>query len=178
VKRMFAERVAEWNRSRGLLEQGFDPQLEIWMLTEEAREFVLAEDKYQKLQEAADFLFVFNGTEAKFYAETFVSYGALETATQGFYCIQDWVSHVHAYHRNVIAELFFPNGSTFGGSTVVDLLEIALDEVIKANERKPKDTVSGKIIKGPDYESPLPQIKARVEERLHGYTQLEEGTLL
>lgn len=146
-------RVFDWNLERDLLDKGFNPALQTRMLTEESNEFYLAyrENNMVGMIDAyCDFIFVLRGAQASLIATDFGDdYNAYKTA------------------------LDIVNGATNQGFMILELLlkavpisNVELEQcfafVIEANEAKPKDTVSGKIVKGPNWKDPKDRIKALV----------------
>lgn len=146
-------RIFDWNLERGLLDKAFNPALQTRMLTEESREFYeayKANDMVGMIDAYCDFIFVLRGAQASLIATDFGDdYGAYKIA------------------------LDIVNGATNQGFMILELLnksvpigpfelEKCLEFVIEANEAKPKDTVSGKIIKGPNWKDPKEKIKALV----------------
>lgn len=143
-------RIFDWNLVRGLLDKAFNPALQTRMLTEESREFYeayKANDMVGMIDAYCDFIFVLRGAQASLIATDFGDdYGAYKIA------------------------LDIVNGATNQGFMMLELLnkavpigpvelEKCLEFVIEANEAKPKDTVSGKIIKGTNWRDPKDRIK-------------------
>lgn len=140
------ERIISWNKSRNGLE--FDPNLEVRLLSEEASEFYLANSYGHKLQEYADFLFVWEGTKAKFNATTYKSHVNFVKASRFFEEVKRWVNSLKTDMHNILL--------TMEPRKAQDDIEFAILAVIKANENKPnKKDKGGKIVKGENYISPL-----------------------
>lgn len=146
-------KIFDWNLERGLLDKAFNPALQTRMLTEESREFYdayKANDMVGMIDAYCDFIFVLRGAQASLIATDFGDdYGAYRTA------------------------LDIVNGATNQGFMMLEILnkavpvgpvelELCLSYVIEANEAKPKDTVSGKIIKGDNWRDPKDKIRALV----------------
>lgn len=149
------KRIYDWNLIRGLLDKAFNPALQTRMLTEESREFheAYAEDDIVGMVDAyCDFVFVLRGAQASLIATDFGDdYNAYRTA------------------------LDIVNGATNQGFMLLEILgkvcpigpadiEECFTYVIDANEAKPRDTKSGKIIKGEDWVDP----KFRIKMLIHG----------
>lgn len=146
-------KIFDWNLERALLDKKFDPALQTKMLTEESNEFYEAykeNDMVGMIDAYCDFIFVLRGAQASLIATNFGDdYGAYKVA------------------------LDIVNGATNQGFMILEILmkavpigPVELDQclefVIEANEAKPKDTVSGKIIKGDKWRDPKEKIKALV----------------
>lgn len=150
-------RIVLWNINRGCLDS-FDPQLEVSMLSEEAREFMLAPTLAERLQEYADMVFVWVGTQAKFYSRKVKGFNSLYQHEWEAIC--DWYKGALNFAEGLLIremeELGLPH---------LELIENALLYVIEANEAKGKEKgPDGKVVKGPNYVSPLKRIKEDLEE--------------
>jgi hypothetical protein len=149
------KRIYDWNMVRDLLEKPFNPALQTAMLTEESREFheaYKADSIVDMVDAYCDFIFVLRGAQASLIATDFA---------------EDYGSYITA--------LNLVNGATNQGFMLLELLTKVcpigprdIDEcfnyVIDANEAKPKDAKSGKIIKGDDWVDP----KFRIKMLIHG----------
>lgn len=154
-------RTVEWNRARGTLEV-FDPMLELRMLTEEANEFYHAETYPHMLQELADFIFVADGTDAKYRAQKDQSITMFMTGAEAYETLSSWVSKT-AYEMYLVLKGKAVACGVFSGDVIADL-EYARSCVVTANESKPNKKVEGKVVKG-DRIDPLPLI----EEYIYKY---------
>lgn len=146
-------KVFDWNLERDLLDKKFNPALQAKMLSEESNEFYLAyrdNDMVGMIDAYCDFIFVLRGAQASLIAT-------------------DFSDDYHAYKT----ALDIVNGATNQGFMILEILlkavpisnqelDVCFGFVIEANEAKPKDTVSGKIIKGPNWRDPKEKIKALV----------------
>lgn len=154
------KRIIDWNLIRGLLDCPFNPALQTAMLTEESREFytAYAEDNIVDMIDAyCDFVFVLRGAQASLIATDFgEDYQAYRTA------------------------LDIVNGATNQGFMLLEILckvcpigpndiEECFNYVIDANDAKPRDKKSGKIIKGDAWVDP----KIRIKMLIHGTTEEE-----
>ena len=168
------DRIIKWNIDRGLTELNCD--LEIRLLTEERREFWLAQTFEHKLQEFCDFLFVSSGTMFKINAHSVATMPLAQSIQENiellissttryysmidllkFYLAEDIKKKKHSY-----ALLRKYNDLT---DALKILVKETLDIIINTNNKKPKTKDSkGKIIKGDDHIDPLIKIK----EMLYG----------
>lgn len=146
------ERIIEWNRMRNNLE--FDPSLEVRMLSEEASEYFMATDPAHKLQEAADFFFVFTGTQAKFRATKFETITLFSIAEKGWRQLEAWMQETK---DDIVGDLSGILGKPKNKTTWI--ITAALKIVTDANEAKPLAKEEGKTPKGEDYVSPLERIR-------------------
>lgn len=146
-------RIIAWNRVRNGLE--FDPNLEIRMLSEEFNEFFMAETFAQRLQEFADIMFVWIGTNAKYYAQRKDRFNLTDKEHWDEFI--DWFEGGFTFCSELIHSEMEEN----------DIPESYLDKVllyvVEANEAKGIEKVNGKVVKGPDYVSPLDRIEMDLE---------------
>ena len=147
--------VVKWNRDRGLLDN-YDPSLELRMLSEESREFYMADTLAHMLAERADFEFVLYGTQAKFGSQNLSSHIDMPLYMSTYTDIIDWAEAV-AKDMDRCLESAFGGMMQCGG-----LVRMALDIVIQCNNLKGKNKSEGKIIK---IESP-PDPVALIQEQL------------
>ncbi len=148
--------VVKWNRDRGLLDN-YDPSLELRMLSEESREFYMAETQAHMLAERADFEFVLYGTKAKFGSQKLSSHINMTLYLATYNDIIDWAEAVAEDMDRCLESALGPMCHEIGG-----LMRIALDVVIQCNNLKGKNKAEGKIIK---IESP-PDPVALIQEQL------------
>lgn len=143
--------IIEWNRKRNQLR--FDPNLEAKLLSDEAREFFMAETVEDRLHEAADFFFVLIGTVAKYVSNEFERADDLLRQFSRFNELESWGEKVGFEIREQLER----DGTR-------QLLLDAMQIVLEANQAKlgVKDA-SGKIIKGADYVSPIEKIHQLIE---------------
>lgn len=152
-------RIITWNKDRGLLDQ-CDLNLELKMLQEELREFMLAEEPAHLVQELCDFVFVLNGTIAKFYsspADISKNISTFPAAHEKFLVLMAWAKDSLDYMYTVLWDRVkgVPDGS-------YKALRKALDIVITCNEAKPTTKRNGKVVKGKEYVSPLNLIRTKI----------------
>ena len=149
-------RITEWNKKRNGLELSLS--LESKMLSEEAKEFFLAESIPHKLQEAADFLFVAVGTRAKYNCLSHKTLFNLTSSFDDWKKISGWIGYMQA-------EILESLSGVLGDKTL-PLLSSALEIVITCNEAKgvEKDA-NGKVVKGEDYVSPLERIESMCKKQ-------------
>lgn len=163
--RVFKAEVVAWNRDRGLLTAGFDPRLELKMLSEEAREFYLAETLEHMLAEYADFLFVWYGTEAKFHGDL------IQSPTIFSMVWDEWLK-LKQYGEFTVAAMYSVLNSHFVShrySHINMCVAFALKTVINNNNLKGKKKVGGKVVKCEEQVDPILAIKAMMEEKIDGY---------
>lgn len=153
MKKSLQTRIIDWNRERnGLV---LDLDLESRMLAEESKEFFLAESFPHRLQECADFLFVLFGTQAKALS-THPGIGL--TRWQEYKALKEWADATLNKMLEVLEEEEV-EANGFEGDSARALVSVALGFVTEANEAKGKEQVNGKVVKGPNYRSPLPRIE-------------------
>lgn len=150
--------ITQWNFNRNNLE--FDPALEIKLLSEEAREFMEASTKADRLREAADFMFVLTGTFAKYASTIYPSVHAWERGVEGFEKMQAWISSIQQMIETSLEV-----------DETIQLLPQALQIVAQANEAKGSvKNADGKVVKGDAYCDPIATIKGLilVDDELNG----------
>lgn len=153
-------RIINWNKERGLLDK-CDLNLELKMLQEELREFMLADEPAHSLQELCDFIFVLNGTIAKFYSspeDISKNINTFPNTHEKFLVLMAWAKDSLDYMYTIFGKRIAP-GIPQGSFKA---LKQALDIVIECNQAKPKVKKEGKIIKGELYVSPLERIRKEV----------------
>ena len=148
--------VVKWNRDRGLLDN-YDPSLELRMLSEEAREFYMAETLAHMLAERADFEFVLHGTKAKFGSQKLSSHIDMPLYMDTYTDIVDWAEVVAEDMDRCLESALGPMCHEIAG-----LIRLALDVVVQCNNRKGKNKSEGKIVK---IENP-PDPVALIQEQL------------
>lgn len=161
TERTTDQRIIDWNRERNGL--AFNSDLEIKMLQEECNEFFQAETMVERLQEFSDFLFVYTGTVAKYSAVTLNNVASFQNLFQQMAEIQTWAEErMSMMSRMVVKEIQF---LTNHEEDIEQILQGALDAVISANEAKgtEKDE-NGKVVKGPDYVSPVTAIQTLIRD--------------
>lgn len=157
--------VIKWNLERNQLT--YNPDLEMKMLSEEASEFFQAATLPERLQECADFIFVLQGTQAKFFSKHHEA-GIQTEAWNVFQAIKEWASDVYYTMLGTIEGDLKREGIKLDDEVVV---KRALAEVIEANLKKGSvKRADGKVVKGDDYVSPLKAINELVQ-RLIDETQ-------
>lgn len=154
-------RIIDWNRIRNGLE--CKPSLEYKMLSEEAREFFMAENIVDRLDAYADFEFVWQGTKAKFLAcDAEVASQWLNGWQENYIALVDYHDLVVDEMFNILSEELVPllpiklvDSAGSYESAVGRILSHVLDIVVEANEAKGTEkNAEGKIQKGPDYVPP------------------------
>lgn len=149
--------VVKWNRDRGLLDN-YDPSLELRMLSEEAREFYMAETLAQMLAEKADFEFVLHGTKAKFGSQRLSSHIDMPLYIETYTNIIDWAEIVAKDMDRCLESALGPMCHEISG-----LIRIALDVVIQCNNLKGKNKSEGKIIKIENPPDPVDLIQEQLD---------------
>lgn len=163
---MFKNEIVEWNRERGLLDK-FDPALEIKMLSEEAREFYNAKTFEHKLCEYADFLFVREGTMAKYHCQTGQTTASFSFSRDAFVQLMEWTVEVQDNMLALLVEEFENNIDSLSSSRIGDMtdcLSFALNAVVINNNLKGKTKVDGKVQKSPDQLDPVQRVKEFIYE--------------
>lgn len=142
--------IVKWNQDRGLLTKGFDPALELKMLTEEANEFYNADSFEHRLCEYADFKFVKAGTIAKNHAQTGLSVTMFENHRDRFIQMMEWSEEVECNMLSLLSsEMEDMNRAGADLSwTFEALLDLALATVIANNNLKGTEkNADGKVVK-------------------------------
>ena len=149
--------IVKWNQERGLLNKGFDPALELKMLSEEANEFYNADSFEHRLCEYADFKFVKAGTIAKNHAQVGLSTTMFENHRDRFIQMMEWSEEVEA---NMISLLISEIDDMEHKGIVLTwsfeaLANLALATVIANNNFKGKNkNADGKVIKAENQNKP------------------------
>lgn len=160
------QRIIDWNQKRNGLELNID--LEVSMLREEVREFFLASSTAHRLQEFSDFVFVYIGSTAKIRAKSLSSNSPQEFSQIYTACSQP-VSWARRAIDNILGVLYKELTIMYylDDQQIESLLEASLRAVIGANEAKTKEKDgNGKLVKGPDYISPLNAIEVILQDFL------------
>lgn len=152
-------RIVDWNRERGLLDKGFDPQLELKMLSEEAREFYMAETLEHMMCEYCDFLFVKAGTKAKYFSSLIESPSAFLLSRKNWNQMEDWIEDVESNMFN----LLFCKFKAQGKAGLDKALNFTLSVIINNNNLKGTDKVDGKVVKSAFQENPVKRVEAYLE---------------
>jgi hypothetical protein len=146
--------IVKWNQERGLLNKGFDPALELKMLSEEANEFYNADSFEHRLCEYADFKFVKSGTIAKNHAQTEFSVTMFENHRERFIQMMEWAEEVEDNMFYLLLTEYRASDRLFtmGFEALVNL---ALATVIANNNLKGKNkNADGMVIKAENQKSP------------------------
>lgn len=137
------ERISAWNMERnGLV---YNHALEVKLLTEEIGEALTAPNKAERLRECADFYFVSAGTFAK------VEKAGVEGEQQS----EELMMFIYE-NGGICDEILESDGTD-------NLIWDALEIVCNANDKKPKDPTTGKVVKGPDYIDPIWEIEELIK---------------
>lgn len=154
-------RIVKWNRDRGLLEPGFDPALEVKMLSEEAREFFLAETFEHQLAEYSDFLFVMTGTRAKFFSTIHESPTVMAYILPQWDSIDTWMEETKQEMYDVLVSVATVRCYT----NLLGMITESLKIVTGCNEIKGTKKCNGKVVKNKIHVDPVDKIK----EMIRGY---------
>ena len=169
------QRIIDWNKKRNGLE--FDIALEQSMLTEEAREFFMANTLAERLQEYSDFVFVSVGTRAKFFSyssdisiERFVHLKGMMDIM--FSWMDDFCAEAIALITQEIISIAKANDThRYGREGIAlaqGLYDGALEAVVTANEVKGSEkNENGKIVKGDNYVTPQVAIDQMLADKLY-----------
>ena len=150
--------TVRWNRDRGLLDK-FDPKLELKMLSEEAKEFYAAETLAHMLAEFADFLFVLDGTKAKFGSQLINSHLDLDLRLKVYSDIIDWAHKVMADMDSCLHSMLSMQYNETTG-----LINMARRIVIKCNELKGSEKdKDGKVVKTVKHVDPVRDIQLELD---------------
>ena len=156
--------IVKWNQERGLLNKGFDPALELKMLSEEANEFYNAYSFEHRLCEYADFKFVKAGTIAKNHAQVGLSTTMFENHRERFIQMMEWAEEVEDNMFYLLLTEYRASDRLFtmGFEALVNL---ALATVIANNNLKGKNkNADGKVIKAENQKSPEYILKELIYE--------------
>jgi len=150
--------TVKWNRDRGLLDK-FDPKLELKMLSEEAQEFYAAETLAHMLAEYADFLFVLDGTKAKFGSQVISSHIDIDLRVKTYNDIMSWAGKVMSDMHNCLSSVLDGHRHELNG-----LINMARSHVISCNNLKGlKKNEDGKIQKNDKHVDPKDLIEAELD---------------
>jgi len=148
------ERIIKWNKDRDNINLDFD--LELKMLSEERREFWLADSLAHKMQEFCDFQFVKVGTDFKIQCHLHESVNVLLSQDAQMMALDD-VQDDYMMYDHLMRLLKYEYSDKYD---LDKMISDCLDIVITANEAKPKKKdSSGKIIKGEKHTDPLKEIE-------------------
>lgn len=151
--------IVQWNRDRGLLKT-FDPQLELKMLSEEAKEFYEADTFEHRLAEYADFVFVKAGTMAKNHSMVGSSLTMFSMERERFVQLMEWAEEIECNMVSLLSAEHTEHVSTGHElKTLDDCLTLALATVIDNNNIKSDEVVGGKVIKSVDQIKPEYKIR-------------------
>lgn len=154
------QRIVKWNRDRKLIQQGFDPALELKMLSEEAREFFLAETFEHQLQEYVDFLFVEVGTRAKFFSMKHESASVLAYTLPQWDAMEQWIMDTKYEMRDILVSVATVRLYNNLDDMIMDSLKI----VVVANEAKGTKKIDGKVVKNSNHIDPVKKIKEMLDD--------------
>ena len=148
--------IAKWNLDRNSLQ--FNPVLEVSMLSEEVHEFFTADSLVNRLDAYCDFLFVWEGTQAKLNSQSITTVDQLLALNKAWDDLEAYAHRVMAYmFTNLTRELTLLLPTLVSAETII--MEV-LNLIMEANQKKGvAKGPDGKIIKGPDYVPPEETIK-------------------
>lgn len=154
-------RIIGWNRQRNGL--ALDMNLELMMLQEEAREFFTADSLVERLQEYSDFVFVYSGTCAKYYAAKCGTVEQFRQNYEAFAELQAWARDFLEYSSQMLGGELVT--IVKDEESISSIINRSIKAVVRANEAKgtEKDE-NGKVVKGPNYVHPRDQIQAILKE--------------
>jgi len=153
------ERTIKWNKDRGLLES-FDPALEIKMLHEELREFYMAGTLAHKAVEYADFLFVLDGTKAKFACRPAPTTTMFSIEVDNYNRLIDWAHNMILEMEMILLEM---NNTKY---SLDELIELAQIVVVKNNELKSAEKKDGKVVKSENQVDPANILDQYIKEHV------------
>ena len=168
AERTLDQRIIDWNHERNGLK--FNIDLEVKLLQEESSEFMTANTLVERVQEFSDFLFVYTGTVAKYSAVTFNKADSFQNLFQKMAEVQTWAEErMSMMSRMVVKELELLRADE---DQINNILFGALKAVVEANEAKgtEKDE-NGKVVKGPDYVSPVTAIQTLIRDETGRFVQ-------
>jgi len=154
---MLKERTIKWNKERGLLDK-FDPALEIRMLHEELKEFYMADTLAHKLAEFADFLFVLDGTKAKFACRPAPTTTMFSIEVENYNRLIDWAMDMISEMESILLEMNDTKQS------FDELIELAQIVVVNNNELKSAEKKDGKIVKSKNQVDPASLLDQYIKE--------------
>lgn len=161
LRKTVEQRIVDLNRAWNGLE--YKHELELKMLQEEANEFFTADTFVQRLQEYSDFIFVWEGTKAKFYAyNATLSPSCKPAQIKWFDSIFEWATEIQRDMRYRLLKEMEVNDIDKTRQNAI--FKEAMVAVVTANESKIpglKDE-NGKTKKGPFYQRPYEKIKHQV----------------
>jgi dsDNA-binding SOS-regulon protein len=154
---MLKERTVKWNRDRGLLES-FNQELELKMLSEEAKEFYMAETIPHKLAEYADFLFVLDGMKAKFGCRPQRPFN-VNTELDYYKSILEWAKLLKADMYECLVDMI-----DACEEDIAVMIAYARGCVIKCNEMKGSKKKDGKVVKNKVHVDPTDMIREWLDD--------------
>jgi len=156
-ERMRKALTVKWNRDRGLLDT-FNPGLEVSMLSEEAKEFYNAETLSHMLAEYADFIFVLDGTQAKFGSYIAESYSDQINIFRKYKEILEWANVVLLDMQEHLCSMLGENYNEVSG-----LIKMASSFVVSCNNLKGTKKENGKVVKNTDHADPAVLIQEELD---------------
>jgi hypothetical protein len=156
---MLKTRTIKWNKDRGLLEK-FDPELELKMLSEEAKEFYHAISIPHRLAEYADFIFVLDGTKAKFACKLQRPFDFdFGTELANFKKILDWAAILQQDMYESLVDSIDASRPE-----IAQMIAYARGCVIKCNEMKGSKKKDGKVVKNKVHVDPTDMIREWLDD--------------
>lgn len=154
---MLKARTVKWNRDRGLLDK-FDPKLELKMLSEEVKEFYLADSIPHRLAEYADFIFVLDGTKAKFACKLQRPFD-FDFELEGFKKILDWATILQRDMYELLVDSIDASRPE-----IAQMIAYARGCVVKCNELKGTKKKDGKVVKNKVHVDPTDMIREWLDD--------------
>jgi hypothetical protein len=162
MEMILSDQTIAWNRDRQNLDK-FDPQLEVRMLTEEAMEFFQARTYEHMLQEYADFIFVKDGTYAKYYGQGNPGLTMFQTGVEAFASLDKWCKGTETHMLKCLTDKAIKEG--FFQDDIPKHIVFSRSCVVAANNAKPIKKIDGKVIKGDKHQDPLNDIERFINQK-------------
>lgn len=160
-------RIRNWNLTRNGLK--FNLDLETQMLSEEAREFYVAQTLVDRLDAFIDFQFVFIGTIYKFNATKHENYDEFASVLDGMDTLSSWATHVMSEMvEQLSTELMsYCPALLYQEAGISEILTEALEIVVSANEQKGTELdENGKVKKPKGFVKPEERLDRMLKKHL------------
>jgi hypothetical protein len=156
---MLLQEIVDFNRKNELL--NFDVELEIKMLSEEAREFFLADNIVDRMDAVCDFIYVANGSEAKFFSMEHTNYDDLKDGLNKFSTLKIYIDETKKTLMGTIVIELEKRSHEVNEALAYKIINECLHEVIEANKQKlgAKKSSIGKVQKPKGFIPPEDRIR-------------------
>ncbi len=157
--KMLLQDIIDFNRENGCLD--FRADHEVVMLSEEANEFFTSDNLVDRIDAVCDFIYVGNGTEAKFYATQYANYEEMKEYINRFSNIKVYLDETKKTMMTTVILEIESNNEHINDNQAHAIINECLACVVEANKQKlnaPKDE-NGKVQKPKGFIPPEEKIK-------------------